>query len=57
MSTNGSICSRLLERSQQQERQLAEAEKGMAMREDEVEEILTPDEKEKVAAIKRSLDK
>lgn len=49
-------CRRLLERSQQHERQLAEVEKGEVSEED-MEEILTPDEKEKVVAIKRCLAK
>jgi hypothetical protein len=48
------VTRRLLERWQQHERQLAEVEKGM-VKEDEVEEILTPDEKERVAHIKRRL--
>ena len=50
-------CRRLLERFEQQERQQAELKRGVVMEEEEMEEVLTPDEKEKVEAIKRSIAK
>ena len=45
---------RLLERHQTYEKQLAEVGAGL---QEEMEELLTPDEKEKVTSIKRSIAK
>lgn len=49
-------CRRLLERFERHERQQAEVKKGGVV-EEEMEEVLTPDEKERVEAIKRSIAK
>lgn len=51
------FCRRLLERNQMYERQLAEAGgAGMGLQED-MEEVLTPDEREKVTTVKRNIAK